>query len=262
VIRAARSEFIKLRQPAYAVTATGMVAFMAVSMVISVGGAGDRPSERGPAGLVLSRAGLEAADGLGRSLGNSVTFLGIVALTIVAINVGGEYSHGTVRNLLVRQPRRARLLLGKTVTLLAYLAVAVVVTALVGVAVAAGVAAGDIDTGAWWSGPGVAATAAGAANLVVAVCGWGALGLLLAVLLRSAPATIGIGVAYALPFEILVGEVAPAAARWLPGQLLQALARGGTPEVDHAVALAGAGAWLVVAVGVALVVFRTRDVTH
>ncbi len=41
-----------------------------------------------------------------------------------------------------------------------------------------------------------------------------------------------------------------------------AAAGGGTPAVDYAVALAGAGVWLVVAVGVALVVFRIRAVTH
>lgn len=79
--------------------------------------------------------------------------------------------------------------------------------------------------------------------------------------LRSAPAAIGVGVAYALPGEILVGEVSPDVARWLPGQLLQTLARGGVGGVDdHLTALVGAVMWLLLAITVAAVRFGTRDV--
>ncbi|ACQ78626.1 conserved hypothetical protein [Beutenbergia cavernae DSM 12333] len=253
------SEVVKLRQRTYWFALAAMLAFMAIAMVISVGDPGEVASDRGPAGLVLARQDLEAADGLARSLGNAVTFVGVVALAIVALNVGGEYGHGTIRNLLVRQPNRARLLLGKSAALLTFSAAAAVLVALVGIGVAQ-ILARDLDTAAWWSAQGRAASAAGVLAFAVATCGWAALGILFGFVLRSAPAAIGVGIGYALPVEILFGTMFPVAARWLPAQTFQALARGGTPDVDVALAAAGSVAWAVVAVLVALVVFRRRDV--
>lgn len=263
MIAATRSELIKLRQRTYLVGILGMVAFMLVSMLLSVTDADQTTSDRGPVGLVLSRDELAAADALGRSLGNAVTFIGITALTLVAISVGTEYGSGTIRNLLVRQPRRGRLLLGKTTALLAYAAVGVLAASVAGAAVAFPLAPGnDIDTGAWTTVEGLLATLGGAANLVVAVWGWAALGLLLAVLLRSAPAAIGIGVAYTLPFEIVLTIMFEDASRWLPGQILQALARGGSPKMTYTTALLASLTWIAAATTVTLAIFRSRDETN
>jgi ABC-type transport system involved in multi-copper enzyme maturation permease subunit len=257
---ALRSELVKFRQAPYWVAAGGMVAFMVIALVITIGGAGEAPSDRGPAGVVLSTAQLAQADGLARSLGNAITFVGVVALTLVAISYGSEYGNGTIRNLLVRQPRRTRLFVGKSAAVLGFLALAIVVTSLIGAVAAPFLAPDDVDTSAWWTGTGLVATAGGAGNVIVATWGWACLGILIAMLLRSAPATIGVGVAYALPFEILLTVSAEDLTRWLPGQLFQALARGGTADVAHASALAGASAWAMAAVVVALMVFRWRDV--
>lgn len=258
MIAALRSETVKFRQRVYGIAVLGMLAFMAVTMVISVGDPAEAPRDLGPAGLVLSLEQLEAADGLGRSLGNAVTFLGIVALTLVAINVGGEYGYGAIRNLLLRQPNRARLFFGKTLALLAFLAGATVLAALLGAAL--GPLITGADPAAWGTGEGLAATAEGGGNLAAALLGWAALGILLAVVLRSAPAAIGVGVAYALPLEVLLTAVFEDSARWLPGQLFQALARGGTPQLDHTAALLGSLAWTAAALAAALVVFARRDV--
>lgn len=261
MIGAIRSELLKLRERTYRFGVAGMAAFMAVAMLMSVGSADDAPSDRGPAGLILGRDQLAAPDGLGASLGNAATFLGIAILTLAAINAGGEYGLGTIRNLLVRHPRRWSLLAGKAITLAMYAAIAVALSAIVGVIIALTLAPGNhIDTGAWMTTTGWAATAAGTANLIVAVWGWAALGLLLAVATRSAPAAIGAGVAYALPGEILMVAFASDIAPWLPGQVLQAVARGGTPVLDHTAALVRALAWIAIAIAVAIVVFHTREV--
>ncbi len=261
MIRALYSEITKLAQPTYWIAIAAMVAFMAITVVISVGSPGETNSHRGPAGLILSQSELQQPDGLARSLGNAVTFLGIVVLSIVGVNMGGEYRLGTIRNLVTRQPRRVRLLVGKLTALLAYLAVAVVITVLVAVPLARQLAArAGVDSSRWWSGDGVIALLGGTGSLIVAVWGWGSLALLLAIVLRSAPATIGVGVAYALPVEILVGEIWPAFARWLPGQLFQALARGGSPSLDHTDALIGSLTCLALATVLALAIFRARDI--
>jgi hypothetical protein len=92
------------------------------------------------------------------------------------------------------------LLAGKAIALAMYTMIAVILSALVGVVVALSLAPGNhVDTSAWLTGSGWAATSVGVANLAVAAWGWAALGLLLAIAVRSAPAAIGAGVAYALP---------------------------------------------------------------
>jgi ABC-2 type transport system permease protein len=260
MVAAFLSELIKLRQRTYWLMAAVMIAFMAITLVISVSGAGDTPSDRGPAGLVLALHQLEAADGLGRSLGNAATFLGILAVTLTALNVGGEFDHGTLRNLLMRQPRRIRLFAGKSAALLSFLAAATVLTSLAGI-VTAQLLASDLDTTAWRTGDGLTATARGVAGLTMAVLGWACLGILAAVVLRSAPIALGCTVAYALPVEILLTVVAGDRAGWLPGQLFQALARGGTPDVNLTTALLGSLAWAATAMVLAALIFRRRDVT-
>ncbi|NDL57112.1 ABC transporter permease subunit [Phytoactinopolyspora mesophila] len=260
MIASLRSELVKLRQPAYWIGLAGMAAFMVIAMVISVSGAGDEASDRGPAGVVLSADQLAEADGLARSLGNSITFIGVVALTLVAVNIGTEYGQGTIRNMLVRQPHRARLFLGKLAAILGFLAAAVVAASAVGIAVAPVLVPDDVGAVDWWSASGLLATAGGVGNIIVATWGWACLGVLLAVVLRSAPATIGVGVAYALPFEILLTVAAEDVTRWLPGQLFQALAQGGTEAVSRAAALLGAVGWVAATVVVALIIFQRRDV--
>jgi ABC-type transport system involved in multi-copper enzyme maturation permease subunit len=59
---------------------------------------------------------------------------GIFAVVLAAAAMGSEYSWGTLRTQLARQPGRSRLLVAKLVTLLALLAVATVLALVVGVA--------------------------------------------------------------------------------------------------------------------------------
>jgi len=79
----------------------------------------------------------------------------------------------------------------------------------------------------------VAALGTGFANLLLATLGWGLLGALLALLLRSPAPAVGVGLAYAIPFEELVTAAWSSGERWLPGQLLGVLADGGTATVTY-----------------------------
>jgi hypothetical protein len=89
---------------------------------------------------------------------------------------------------------------------------------------------------------------------------WGLIGLMLAVLTRSAAMAIGIGVGFLLVVESLITIVAPAAGKYLPGGTLNTLAAGGTAGLSWAASLGLVVLYGVIATFVSLVVFRARDI--
>jgi hypothetical protein len=89
-----------------------------------------------------------------------------------------------------------------------------------------------LDSSAWFTGTGLAKTATGAGELLASSLGWGLLGALLGLLLRSPAFAIAAGLAYALPLENLFVKVWSSGDQWLPGQLLDALASGGSTSTS------------------------------
>jgi ABC-type transport system involved in multi-copper enzyme maturation permease subunit len=198
---------------------------------------------------------------LSTALASASTLLGVIALGVFAASFAGEYSNGTLRNLLVCEPRRARLLWGK----FAGLASATVPAVGIAVVVSAGGAmvaaqAKGIDVGAWWTAAGVRHSAVTAAYLLLATLGWGLFGAVLALWFRSPVVAISVGVAYALPLEAILGGVASGAARWLPGKLLAAIAAGGNDTVGFTTALVTFAVYAAAASAAATTVFVRRDV--
>jgi ABC-2 type transport system permease protein len=185
----------------------------------------------------------------------------VVALSVFAMSIASEYSQGTLRNLLVRQPRRVRLLAGKLLALASFTTVAVAVAGVAAAGVALIIApTQDISTSAWFTSAGWTALGAGLGNLLLATLGWGLLGALLALVLRAPAAAVGVGLAYALPGELLVTAAWADGARWLPGQLLDTLAQGGTAAVTYGWAWLLLALYAVVAVVAGTTLFTRRDV--
>jgi ABC-2 type transport system permease protein len=236
MLRAFRSEWLKLRRPGMALAAGVIVGLGALSTAITITAAQATPVRRpGPGSGRPTLHELAAADGLARALERGATLLGVVALVIFAVAVAAEYSQGTLRNLLVRQPHRLRLLAGKLLATASLVAIAVVVS--LGTAAAVGFALGagrGIETSAWTSATGLQALATGGGDLLLATLGWGLLGAALGLILRSPALAIGVGMAYALPLETILTAAWSTGARWLPGQLLLALATGGSADVTSA----------------------------
>jgi hypothetical protein len=83
----------------------------------------------------------------------------------------------------------------------------------------------------------------------------------LGVIVGSTPLALGVGVAWAGPFEHLTEDARSAADDWFPGLLLEALAAGGTGEVSLSRALLLVGVYPGAAAALAALVFRRRDVT-
>jgi ABC-2 type transport system permease protein len=263
MLRSLLSEWVKLRRRAMVLGGGGtIVAFAALTTMLTFTTASSTPGDAAGPGASATTGQLASADGLALTIAGTATFIGVVTLAVWAIAVAGEYSQGTLRNLLVRQPRRLRLLAGKLLALASFTAAALVVAAAVASVVAVLLAPGrDIATAAWVTGDGLAALGAGFGNLLLATLGWGLLGALLALLLRSPAAAVGAGVAYALPFELVIATAWASGARWLPGQLLGTLADGGAATVSYGRAALVLTLYGTLTITLCATLFTRRDVT-
>jgi ABC-type transport system involved in multi-copper enzyme maturation permease subunit len=261
VIRAFRSEWVKLRRRTLLVsTYASLTALSALFTVLVFTRASNNPNRGGE--RFISLAELARPDGLSRGLTRAALLLGVVAFGIAASQVAFEFSLGTLRQLLVRQPRRTVLLSGKALGIITFLAGAVLCSGIGGGA-AAFVMAGvrGISTAAWTSSTGIADIGHALGDVALAVTGYGVLGMLAGLILRSpAPAAV-VGFVYLLPFEGIFSAVVKGSDRWLPGQVLAAISEGGTANLTFSRGLMTATAYTVIAAALGAVLFSKRDVT-
>jgi ABC-2 type transport system permease protein len=261
MIAAVRAELVKvLRRRVLVVTALTTVLFAVGSAAIvlaSAEPAGGRVSGRSVTVASLSQAG-GGTEVFTTAVSFAGTFLFVVFVGVVAV----EFSRGTFRTMLIHQPRRLRLLAGKTAALLAFsaavLAVAEVLTWIPARILAP---SQDVATGRWLSASALGQAVADYGSVVFWVGGYALLGTTLAVLVRSVPVALGIGIAWAGPFEHLLQDAWGPAGRFFPGLLLEAFVAGGTSEVSAARAFFTIAAYVGVAAVIAGAVFSRRDVT-
>lgn len=256
-----KAELLKLcRRRSLAGAAIGAVAFALVSALtvfLSAAGPGERVAARGASIQSLGQAG-----GATQAFSLGASFVGILVLVLFIANFAGEFTQGTFRTLLMRQPRRAALLAGKMAALLAFVAAVMLFAELLTVAASAATApTQDVSSGSWFGLDGLGDGAGDYATAMLGVSAWAAFGMALAIFVRSIPVGLGIGIVWSGPFEHLVSDAWSAAGQWFPGLLLEALAAGGTPEVSVTRALTIVAAYVTVAATAAVLVFTRRDVT-
>ena len=266
--RVIASEWVKLRRKGMLAALGGVIAVTVLGTVITVLTVGSSTTTKSPRGggpfggtSGISLAQITSSHGLADALGNAGTLLGIIVMGIVAASVAGEFSTGTLRNLLVREPRRVRLLSGKFVGLASAITLVVVVAS--AIAILAGVLAASsngLSVHAWGSGSGIGATAVAVVELVAATLGWGVLGAVLAVVFRSPVIAVVVGVVYALPLESILGTISSSVSRWLPGKLLAAIAVGGNSTAGLTAASWTMVIYAALAIGGTLLLFSRRDV--
>jgi ABC-2 type transport system permease protein len=119
----------------------------------------------------------------------------------------------------------------------------------------------DVATGEWLSVAALGDAVTDYASVLFWVTGYALLGMLVAVLVRSVPVALAIGIAWAGPFEHLLQDAWSPADRLFPGLLLEDFVAGGTPEVSASRAFLTVTAYLVVACTLAATTFARRDVT-
>lgn len=190
-------------------------------------------------------------------------FLGIVALCIFASQTAQEYTFGTLRNLLVRQPTRIKILLGKFLAMSSFALIMVLFTAGVTIATSYALAGqGGVNTTSWTSSDGLLLLGETFGNVLLSTIGFGALGMILGLLFRSPISAISIGVLWSLILESILSAAINSTLKWLPAQNIANIAEGGTTGFTYSHSLAMSVLYLVLGFGVVALLFQRRDVSN
>jgi ABC-2 type transport system permease protein len=185
----------------------------------------------------------------------------LVFVTFIAV-VSAEFSGGTFRALLLRDPHRLRVIVGKVIGLLIVAAGVAMLTEFFSFIASLLLAPSkDISTSAWFSFAGLGSAAHDLGTVFAGITGWAIFGSTLAVIFRSAPLALGVGFAWAGPFENIVVDSWSTGYRVFPGQVLASLIRGGTIELGFSRAVLTAIVYATIAVVVGMVLLTRRDVT-
>jgi ABC-type transport system involved in multi-copper enzyme maturation permease subunit len=262
MIAAIRAEFARLFRRRV------LIATLLTSLVVGIGGAMIVLAAAEPAREVSPSSAAPTLEALSTSGGGTQVFRYVVSFagTLVFVVFIGlfalEFSRGTYRTMLLRQPRRIQLLTGRYLALAGFTAMALAGTELV-TWVTSRIAgpAFDISTGSWTSAAALGSALQDFGTVLVWLVGYSVLGMTVAVLLRSVPIALAVGIAWAGPAEHLIGDAWSAAEKFFPGLLLEIVGRGGTATVSTTRAITTAAAYVAVAAAVSCLVFARRDAT-
>jgi len=124
-----------------------------------------------------------------------------------------------------------------------------------------------VSTDLWFGADGRHAIFTTFVNVIVSVIGFGTIGMVLGLLLRSPISAISLGVLWLLIVENLLIAVKNSLQNWLPGAQLNAIASGGAPRgsaqsIEYSHALLVGGIYVAVAVTIASILFVRRDVAN
>ena len=258
-----KAEMRKLRRPTLffgtmgaALFFTGLITSFIYLMIDSPRGNGDR-------GRTIGREVLQLASGSVNGFASVGGFLGIIALCVFAAQTAQEYTYGTLRNLLVRQPGRMKILIGKLISMMIFALIMISIAAIVSVAISYILAPGaKVNTDLWLTSAGYQAIFTTFVNVTVSVTAFGIVGMVLGLLLRSPISAISLGVLWLLIVENLLIAVKSSLQSWLPGAQLDAIASGGTLDLTYKHALTVGGIYVAVGATIASILFVRRDVAN
>ena len=262
------AEWRKLRRPTFflgtmgsVVFVTGLVTSLLFLLIDAKTGNADR-------GNRITREMLEVADGFTIGFNSASGLLGLVALSVFAAQTAQEYTYGTLRNLLVRQPRRMRLLIGKYLSMASFSLVTVIVSAATSIGLALALSGkAKVSTDNWFTNAGYVAFGHSFVNVFISTIGFGTIGMILGLIFRSPISSISIGTAYLLVVESIITIAWKPASNWMPGNLLSVLAAGGSPigvedAPTYSQALLRILLYLVGAGLITATLFKRRDVAN
>ena len=261
--RVFRAEWRKLRRPTLFIGTmlasaglTGLVTSLLFLLIDSPQGNSDR-------GNMISREILQLPSGLTIGFSNAAGLLGIFALCVFAAQTAQEYTYGTLRNLLVRQPRRLQLLLGKYLSMASFAIVMVILAAVVSMSLAFGLSGkAKVATDAWITSDALQELAKTFGNVLLSVIAFGTIGMILGLLLRSPISAISLGVIWLLIVENILVAVKSSLGTWMPGILISTIAVGGTDDISYTHSITMVTIYLVVSTAIVVTLFKRRDVSN
>lgn len=263
MIRVIRAEWRKLRRPTLFLGTIGASLFFTGLFTSLLYILIDSPRGNSDPANPISREMLSSAAGSVIGFSNVAGLLGIIAYCVFAAQTAQEYTYGTLRNLLVRQPGRVRLLAGKLISMKLFAIVMVLISGVLAVAISYFLApSADVIRDRWFTSDGRIEILQAFVNVSISVIGFGILGMIMGLLLRSPISSIAIGVLWILIIENLLGAVESSTLEWLPGSQLNTIALGGTAQVSYMHGMTLAGIYIAVGGVVATVLFSRRDVAN
>ena len=263
IVRIFFAEWRKLRRPTLLLGTLGAVAFFSVLVSSVLFLMIDSPRGNGDRGVRITREMLSLSSGSTQSFSSIGNLLGIIALCVFAAQTAQEYSLGTLRNLLVRQPGRIRLLVGKLASMKVFAIAMTLVSAIISISVSYALAGNkNVDTALWFNSDGRLEIAKTLLNVYISIIGFGIIGMVLGIVLRSPISSISLGVLWLLIVENIVGALKSSTLNWLPGNQLGTIATGGSPTVSYSHALSLSTIYVSVALVIATVLFTKRDVSN
>lgn len=261
--RSVRAEAVKLTRPRFllsAMAAVGVLAVAGTALTVALTEPTAGPG-RG-AGQPLSAQDLAAAGGGIAIFTQTLAFTSVFLLAAFIATVAGEFTRGTFRTLLLQQPRRAQLLMGKLAALIGFAAAAALGGGVLSWATARLLGPGQgIDTTRWTTTAAVGAAAEGFGRALVFLAVTAVFATLVGVLARSVPVGVGIGLVWAGPIENLIGDSWAPGQRWFPVLLLRSVLSPGPTSTSTGRALVTLAVYTAVAVAAITVALRRRDVT-
>ena len=261
MMRVIRSELTRLGSPWLLLGGIGLMTLFGILATVVVFVTAGSGSATLPGTQDITKAMLEAPDGMFAGLQTFAGMLGIVALVVWAMSATTDVSSGLIRLLVQAEPRRLLLLAGKIVALVVFTCASTLVATVMVVPMTSGLAqSAGVSTAAWQ--PQLAHTmVSGYLHLTLCVLLWGVVGLSVGILTRSAGISIAIGIGYLLVFEGVLRMLLGSAQKWLPGEAFKAIASGGSVDMAFTTALLLGAAYALAALAVAAVTFRRRDIT-
>ena len=263
MIRVVRAEWRKLRRPTLffgtigaALSFTNLFTTLLYRLIDSPRGNSDPANP-------ISREMLSSFGGSVIGFSNVAGLLGIIAYCVFAAQTAQEYTYGTLRNLLVRQPGRLRLLAGKLISMKLFALLMVLISGVVSIAISYVLAPrAKVERSLWFTSDGWTQITQTFVNVSISVVGFGILGMIMGLLLRSPISAISIGVIWILIIENILGAVESSTLDWLPGNQLNVIVMGGTPQVSYSHGMTLAAIYIGVGAIIAAVLFSRRDVAN
>ncbi|MFN2537557.1 MAG: ABC transporter permease [Mycobacteriales bacterium] len=262
-MNALRSELVKLGRRTTLFAAGAVLPFLALlATTLVILNANDQPGVARGDDFEPSLVQLGRSNGLTAGFRSSTGFLGILVFTLFLTSFSSEFVQGTLRTLLVREPRRGRLLVGKLAAVLSLVALSLLLAEVLSIGLSAVLASSrGVSTSDWWTGAGLQQAGGDYLNALLAAALFGALGTAVALLTRSTVVGLAIGLAWLMPIEHIVQNAWADAEKWFPGLLFDVVARGGSSLVTYSRGLTMGAALASVLLAAGATAFLRRDVS-